>query len=163
MSIEPQSYAWLIDDRLAVAERPGGGGRSHRIARRQSEFEWWRDRGVRHIVSGMRSRHGLVDAALFGFGVSWCPIADDHGADDDLRRLVSTAIGRLDQDAGAVLVHVDRPGEWLAAVDIRLRLSLGLASDMGEAMAQTDIDGFPVGDTTRRILGNPEVPAPSPR
>ena len=34
MSIEPPSYAWLIDDRLALAERPGGGGRSHRIARR---------------------------------------------------------------------------------------------------------------------------------
>ncbi len=161
MGIEPQSYAWLIDDRLVVAERPGGGGRSHRIARRQSEFEWWRDAGVRHLVSGMRSRHGLVDAALFGFGVSWCPIADGESASEDVRRLVSTAIDRLDRDAGAVLVHVDRPGEWLAAVDIRLRLALGLAADLGEAMAQTDTDGFPVGGTTRRILGMAEIPATS--
>ncbi len=159
MSIAPQSYVWLIDDRLAVAERPGGGGRSHRIARRQAEFEWWHEHGIRHMVSGMRSRHGLIDAALFGFGVSWCPIADGESADDDVRRLVSTTIDRLDQDSGGVLVHVDRPGEWLAAVDIRLRLSLGLASDLHEAMAQTDVDGLPVGDTTRRILGIPEVPA----
>ncbi len=153
MDTEPQSYAWLIDDRLVVAERPGGGGRSHRIARRQADFEWWRERGVRHMVSGMRSRHGLVDAALFGFGVSWCPIPDDDGAGEAIRRLVTTAISHLDADIGAVLVHVDRPGEWLAAVDVRLRIALGLAADLREAVAQTEVDGFPVGDTTRRILG----------
>ncbi len=161
MSTTPPTHAWLIDDRLAIAERPGGGGRSHRIARRQSDFEWWWGEGIRHIVSGMRSRHGLIDAALFGFGVSWCPIRDGESEGDDVRLLVANAIDRLDSDTGGVLVHVDRPGEWLAAVDVRLRLALGLAADESEAVAQTTIDGVPVGDTTRRILGSPATPAHS--
>lgn len=152
-------HSWLIDDRLVIAERPGGGGRSHRIARRQAEFEWWRDLGVRHMVSGMRSRHGLVDAALFGFGVSWCPLPDDGSAHEQLRLLVSTAIDRMDDDTGAVLVHVDRPGEWLAAVDVRLRLALGLAADMDEAIAQTETDALPIDQIAHRLLGISDAPS----
>lgn len=145
-------HTWLIEDRLALAERPGGGGRSHRIHQRDRDFATWWDFGIRHMVSGMRSRHGLVDAALFGFGVSWCPISDGTSSDADVRHLVSTTIDRLDQDTGGVLVHVDRPGEWLAAVCVRMRCSLGLARDLNEAFAQTEVDGFPIGDVTRRLL-----------
>ena len=35
---EPMTYAWLIPERLVIAERPGGGGRSHRRLRRDGEL-----------------------------------------------------------------------------------------------------------------------------
>jgi hypothetical protein len=54
---------------------------------------------------------------------------------------------------GAVLVHVDRPGEWLAAVDAALRLQFGLAATLDEALRQAGEDGFPIGPVTLAILG----------
>jgi hypothetical protein len=146
--MEPRTYAWLVPGRLAVAERPGGGGRSHRITRREAELAWWRDQGVRVVVSGMGTRHGLVEAALAGFAVRWFPIPDDDGAPAALA-VLATGVQELMADAdGAVLVHCNRPGEWLAAVDGALRLRLGLAADVPEALEHVERDGLPVGSIT---------------
>lgn len=146
--MEPRTYAWLVPGRLAVAERPGGGGRSHRITRREAELAWWRDQGVRAVASGMDTRHGLVEAALAGFAVRWFPIPDDDGAPAALAALAAGVQELMAEVDGAVLVHVNRPGEWLAAVDAALRLRLGLARDVPEALAAVERDGLPVGSTT---------------
>ena len=65
----PSTYAWLLPARLAVAERPGGGGRSHRRERRAAEMAWWSAQGVVAVVSGMRSPHGLADHRRAGWEV----------------------------------------------------------------------------------------------
>lgn len=83
----PQSFAWIIDSRLAVAERLGGGGRSHRTARRIAAQAWWRQRGVTDIVSAMRTRHGLVDYALDGFAVHHFPLNESERFGESLARL----------------------------------------------------------------------------
>ena len=146
--MEPRSYAWLVPGRLAVAERPGGGGRSHRITRREAELAWWRDQGVQGIVSGMDSRHGLVEAALAGFAIRWFPIPGDDDAPAALAGLVTGVEELMAEVDGAVLVHVNRPGEWLAAVDAALRLRLGLCAGVTEALAEVERDGLPVGSIT---------------
>jgi len=150
--MEPRTYAWLIPGRLAVAERPGGGGRSHRITRRQAELGWWRDQGIRTVVSGMETRHGLLEAALAGFAIRWFPIHDDHRGPGEVAELADAVAALLDDDAGPVLVHVNRPGEWLAATDAALRLRLGLAGDVAEALAGAERDGLPVGSTTVGLI-----------
>ncbi|MFN8109112.1 MAG: hypothetical protein U0Y82_04600 [Thermoleophilia bacterium] len=71
--MEPETYEWLVPGALAVAERPGGGGRAHRIARRVGELQWWWDQGIRTIVSAKPTRHGLVDYGLAGFGTAGTP------------------------------------------------------------------------------------------
>jgi hypothetical protein len=58
----------------------------------------------------------------------------------------------MDRGEGAVLVHVDRPGEWLAGVDAALRLTLRLARTRGDALAQAAGDGLPVGDLSRSLI-----------
>ena len=151
MELEPRTYAWIIDGRLAIAERPGGGGRSHRVLRRQMELDWWADQGVRTIVSGMRSKHGLLDAALQGFQIRWQPLIDPAHASRMLTHLIEDVGDALPD--GGVLVHVDRPGEWLAGVDAALRLHFGLAATVDDALRQAGEDGFPVGPVTLAILG----------
>jgi hypothetical protein len=151
MELEPRTYAWIIEGRLAVAERPGGGGRSHRVLRRQMELDWWADHGVRTVVSGMRTKHGLLDAALQGFQIRWEPLIDPTQASRMLTHLIQDVVEALPD--GAVLVHVDRPGEWLAAVDAALRLQFGLAATLDEALRQAGEDGFPIGPVTLAILG----------
>jgi hypothetical protein len=75
-AIKVPVHAWIVPGSLAIAERPGGGGRSHRVARRQAELTWWSDQGVRTIVSAMRSRHCITEYAQHGFGVRWHPLKD---------------------------------------------------------------------------------------
>ena len=84
--MEPRHYAWIIPGRLAVAERPGGGGRSNRRERRFAELEWWRSRGVVAIVSAMRTRHGLADYVEGGFLARWHPLGDVGGGSDGAAR-----------------------------------------------------------------------------
>ncbi|HUQ40625.1 MAG TPA: hypothetical protein VM030_10770 [Acidimicrobiales bacterium] len=57
--IEPRHFAWVIKDRLAVSERPGGYSRNHRKVRRQEEIIWLREQGFARVVSLLPSPHNL--------------------------------------------------------------------------------------------------------
>ena len=41
--ITPRNFCWVVRDRLAVCERPGGYGANHRRVRRQEEIIWLRE------------------------------------------------------------------------------------------------------------------------
>ena len=47
--IKPRNFAWVITDRLAVCERPGGYGANHRKVRRQEEIIWIREQGFTQV------------------------------------------------------------------------------------------------------------------
>ena len=100
----------------------------------------------------MRTRHGLLEAALGGFRVRWHPLIEPDQAAREAPALVDRALAEMQRDEGGVLVHVDRPGEWLAGVDAALRLAVGLARTRGDALAQAAGDGFPVGDIARALV-----------
>lgn len=155
----PRFAVWIVPGRVAVAERPGGGGRSHRRARRAAEIAWWTRQGVTGVVSGMRSRHGLADYAAAGWEVRWVPLVTPAQAGPALARLVDAVIGLLDAGPGAVLVHCDRPGEYLAAADAALRLGLGIAADRHQAFTATRHDGLPVGSLASSLVGRFEPAA----
>lgn len=159
----PRTLAWLIPARLAVAERPGGGGRSHRRALRAAELAWWRAHGVRAVVSGMPSRHGLAEYAEAGLEARWHPLRDPEAARDELPALVESVRDLLAAGGGAVLVHCDRANEWLAAADASLRLGLGLARSPRAALAAAAADGLPVGSLATSIVVRPTSAARVPR
>src|SRR5688572_14598308 len=73
---EPRRIWWARPRKLCVLERPGGGGRNHRIARRAGEIEWLKGRGVRIVVSVMRSRHNLT--AYDEAGLDWQHVPVRH-------------------------------------------------------------------------------------
>lgn len=151
--LAPPVHVWLIPGRLAVAERPGGGGRSHRRARRAGELRWWSQAGVRAVVSGMRSRHGLDEYAAMGWAVRWHPLGPPAQAARELPALLASVAELLDAGPGAVLVHCDRPWEMLAAVDAGLRLHLRLARDRHRAFEDARADGLPVGSIASSLVG----------
>lgn len=145
-------HAWIVPGSLAIAERPGGGGRSHRVARREAELVWWRDQGVRTIVSCMRSRHALVEYAAGGWGVRWHPLKDVVQARAEIPRIAVDVADLMAREPSAVLVHCDRVSEWLTAIDAALRLQLGLADDVAMALELAEADGLPVGDLARDLM-----------
>lgn len=150
--MEPRHYAWLLPGRLAVAERPGGGGARHRKSRRAQEQRWWREQGVGLIVSCMNTRHGLLDYALDGFAIRWHPLTDVEGAAAVIRRVADEVAGILVDDSAVVLVVGDAAGEWLTGLNAGLRLCLGVAGSSHEAVACAAADGLPVGSLVIRLV-----------
>ena len=57
--ITPRSFSWIIKDRLAICERPGGCGANHRRVRRQEEIIWLREQGFTSVISLLTSPHNL--------------------------------------------------------------------------------------------------------
>lgn len=57
--IEPRNFTWILQDKLAVCERPGGYGANHRKVRRQEEIIWLREQGFDLIISLSPSPHNL--------------------------------------------------------------------------------------------------------
>ncbi len=145
-------HAWIVPGSLAIAERPGGGGRSQRVSRRRADIAWWSEQGVRTIVSAMSSRHGLIEYAQNGFGVRWHPLKDLAQARVEIPRLADDVAVVMAREPGAVLVHCDRVSDWLAAIDAALRMRVGLAEDIAMALDQARADGMPVGDLARELM-----------
>src|SRR5437588_6047366 len=57
--IEPRMFCWVIKDRMAACERPGGYARNHRKVRRMEEIIWLREHGFTMVVSLLDSPHNL--------------------------------------------------------------------------------------------------------
>ena len=57
--IEPRGFQWIIQDQLAICERPGGYGQNHRRVRRQEEVIWIRENNFAFVVSLIPSDHNL--------------------------------------------------------------------------------------------------------
>ncbi len=146
--------AEIIPGALYVAERPGGGGRSQRVARREKDLAAAAAAGVRIVVSGLRSRHSLIEYAQHGFGVRWYPLKDLVHARAEVPHMADEIAKVLSREPGAVLVHVDRWGEWDTAIAAALILRLGIAApgDTTAALERCEAMGLPVGDLAREIL-----------
>jgi hypothetical protein len=112
---EPRRIWWARPRKLCALERPGGGGRNHRPDRRAAEIAWLRARGVRLVVSVMRSRHNL--AAYEAAGLDWHHVPLRHVEDGPqvLEELLPLLRYEL-KSAGAVALHGDVYTDFVAAV-----------------------------------------------
>src|SRR4051794_30247733 len=71
----PMRIWWARPRKLCALERPGGGGRSHRPARREAELEYLAERGVRFVISTMTTRHNLREYDDLGIEWHHVPVA----------------------------------------------------------------------------------------
>ncbi|HYN50445.1 MAG TPA: hypothetical protein VES62_05930, partial [Thermoleophilaceae bacterium] len=101
---EPRRIWWARPRKLCALERPGGGGRSHRIERRAAEIEYLRGRGVRTVISVINTRHNL--AAYDAVGLDWhhVPVARTEDGADALEELLGL-LRRVTRASGAVAIH----------------------------------------------------------
>jgi hypothetical protein len=112
---EPRRIWWARPRKLCALERPGGGGRNHRADRRAAEVEYLRGRGVRMIVSVMRSRHNLAAYELAGIDWHHVPVANAATGAEALEELLPLLRAEL-KSAGAVAVHGDSHTDFVAAL-----------------------------------------------
>ncbi|MDA3030704.1 MAG: hypothetical protein O3B90_00035 [Actinomycetota bacterium] len=67
LGITPRNFTWILKEKLAVCERPGGVGDSHRRVRRQEEIIWLRENGfgcVISIISAPSNLHNYEELQL---------------------------------------------------------------------------------------------------
>ncbi len=113
--IAPRYFAWVIKDRLAISERPGGYARNHRRERRQEEILWLRSESFTRVVSLLPSPHNLH--AYDELGVTWSHFP--FGVHDDpavvLPGLYVAVAGWL-ADGERLLIHQEELGDRLMGV-----------------------------------------------
>ncbi|MEA2331246.1 MAG: hypothetical protein QOH58_1384 [Thermoleophilaceae bacterium] len=148
---EPRRIWWARPRKLCALERPGGGGRNHRIDRRAAEIEHLRGRGVKLFVSVMRTRHnlGAYDAA----GIEWhhVPVARTEDAAAQLEELLPLLRREL-RSAGAVAVHGDSWTDFPAAL-CAAHLHEARGADPPAALAQAACAGLTVTPAACALLG----------
>ena len=76
--IRPRNFHWVIADRLAVCERPGGHGQNHRNVRRQEEIIWVREQGFTCVLSFFPAPHNLHHYDEMGVVWRHRPVPDDE-------------------------------------------------------------------------------------
>jgi hypothetical protein len=59
LGITPRHFTWILKDKLAICERPGGYGDNHRRVRRQEEIIWIRENGFSTVISIIQAPHNL--------------------------------------------------------------------------------------------------------
>jgi hypothetical protein len=111
----PKRIWWARPRKLCALERPGGGGRSHRPARRAAEIAYLRERGVRTVISTMASRHNLADYERAGLHWHHVPVASTAEGAEPLEELLPLLRREL-RARGAVAVHGNRHTDFVAAL-----------------------------------------------
>lgn len=113
--IVPRNFCWIIKDKLAVCERPGGYGQNHRRVRRQEEIIWIRENGFSVVVSLIPSPHNLHN--YDEYDVAW--LHRPSSPDDDVAATMRSLYPEIHQllDSGnKVLLHREELGEHLSGL-----------------------------------------------
>ncbi len=115
--IEPRLFCWVIKDRMAACERPGGYARNHRKVRRLEELIWLREHGFTMIVSLLNSPHNLH--AYDEMSMPHLQVPLGPGGSDLVNRLPEvyrTIADLLDDPEQRILVHLEEFGDRLCGV-----------------------------------------------
>ncbi|MCB1272353.1 MAG: hypothetical protein M9942_09505 [Microthrixaceae bacterium] len=110
--IEPRHFAWIIKDRLAICERPGGFAENHRKVRRTEEIIWIREQGFDRVISLSPAPNNLhnYDEA----GVRW--LHWPYPQTDEIGRYLSDSYNNLAAllaEGRKLLLHGDEISERL--------------------------------------------------
>ena len=87
LGIAPRNLTWVIGDRLAICERPGGCGTNHRRVRRQEEIIWLRENQFTCVVSVLAAPHNLHSYDEMGVPCLHRPVIGVEEIDEPLVRL----------------------------------------------------------------------------
>jgi len=113
--ITPRHFTWIIQDRLAICERPGGYAANHRKVRRQEEIIWIREQGFSPVISIIPATHNLHN--YDELSVTWqhrpFPTSDQYPK--YLREIYTEIKGLLD-NGNKVLVHFEEVNDRLAGL-----------------------------------------------
>jgi hypothetical protein len=149
--VEPRRIWWARPRKLCALERPGGGGRSHRPGRRAGEIAYLKERGVRLVVSTMKTRHNLAEYERARLDWYHLPVTRAAEGAEALEELLGLLRSEL-RPRGAVALHGDRHTDFVAVV-CAAHLHEMRQVDPAEALARAAGEGLAVTPEACALVG----------
>jgi hypothetical protein len=164
--IKPRFFTWVIKDKLAVCERPGGYARNHRKVRRREEILWLKGQGFTRVVSLLVSPHNLYAYDEEKLPWSHLPFATNDDPVSVLPDLYEQLRGWL-RDDEKVLVHREEVNDRLMGVVAGYVYWSGMIQEGAQAVAVVErLFGRQMGPEGRELVamvpGLPKPLAPVP-
>ena len=135
--IQPRNFSWVIKDKLAICERPGGYAANHRRVRRREEIIWIREQGFGCVISLIPTPHNLHNYDELGVKYLHRPFSPVDDPREVLGSLYPELRGLL--VAGTkVIMHIEEVSDRLAGVVGGYIRWSGLVTDAPTAIAVTE-------------------------
>ena len=151
--LEPRMFCWIIKDRLAASERPGGFARNHRKIRRQEELIWLAQQGFTRVISLLDSPHNLHAYEEAGLESVHVPLGPHDELVPRLEAVYATIGKLLDDPAETLFVHHEEFGDRLLGVMGGYLLYAGLVDRGTHAIAVIEkLTGRSIGSLGREII-----------
>ncbi len=150
--IQPRNFYWIMKDRLAICERPGGRGESHRRVRRTEEINWIRQQGFTRVVSLIPSTHNLHNYSEQNIAWSHWPITDNEEYSTRLGPLF-TELQSLLAKGEKLLVHRRGLSDEVCGLLAGYLVWTGMVSSESQAVVVMEkMTERPIGSVGRRIV-----------
>jgi hypothetical protein len=137
LGITPRNFTWIMKDKLAVCERPGGYGENHRRVRRQEEIIWLRENGFGCLISIIPAPHNLHNYDELGLAYRHRPFTgiDDLG---DWLKAFYVELHELIESGAKVIVHNEPVDDRLIGIMGGYIRWSGLVDDPSQAITITE-------------------------
>jgi len=160
--IPPRNFTWVIKDRLAISERPGGFAPNHRKVRRQEEIIWLQVQGFTRVVSLLPSSHNLQAYEEKSLASVHYPLPGSGDVRGVLGEIVRDVHSRL-SDGERVLVHQEELGDRVSGVIAGYLLwSSRLPTGPQAVTVVEHLTGHPMGPSGRELVAAAGQLAPPP-
>jgi hypothetical protein len=177
--IKPRFFTWVIKDKLAVCERPGGYARNHRKVRRREEILWLKCQGFTLAVSLLVSPHNLYAYDEEKLAWSHIPFAGNDDPACVLPDLYEHLRGWL-RDDEKVIVHQEEVNDRLMGAVAGYLYWSGMIHEGAQAVAVVErlfgrqmgpegrelvamVPGFPKPGAVRPAMTSADLPRPGPQ
>jgi hypothetical protein len=160
--IPPRNFTWVIKDRLAISERPGGFAPNHRKVRRQEEIIWLQVQGFTRVVSLLPSSHNLKAYEEKSLASVHYPLPSSGDVRGILGEIVRDIHDRLSATE-RVLVHQEELGDRVSGVIAGYLLwSCRLPTGPQAVTVVEHLTGHPMGPSGRELVAVAGQLAPIP-
>jgi hypothetical protein len=132
----PRHFTWILKDKLAICERPGGYGENHRRVRRQEEIIWIRENGFATVISIIPAPHNLHNYDELGLPYRHRPFTGDDLA--PWLKSFYRELHELLRGGNKVLVHAEEVGDRIVGIMGGYIRWAGLVDDDTKAIAVTE-------------------------
>ncbi len=136
LGITPRHFTWILKDKLAICERPGGYGDNHRRVRRQEEIIWLRESGFDLVISIIQAPHNLHNYDELNLPYRHRPFRADER--DAWLRAFYTELDELLRDGSKLMVHGEEFGDRLVGIMGGYIRWTGLVDDDTRAISLTE-------------------------
>ena len=152
LGITPRNFTWILKDKLAICERPGGYGDNHRRVRRQEEIIWIRENGFGCLISIIAAPSNLHNYEELGVAYRHRPLTGADDLDAYLKVLYPEMRDLIDSGV-KVVVHGEEVGDRLLGVMGGFIRWSGLVEDGSQAITVSErIAGHQLDPSARALI-----------